>query len=287
MTEYLQIHYADVSASEKPDWFMYELFGGGREVRVVARREKERRKKIQEPAIPKTEIEIEKKNGEEEEGSKYARYRQDLTGDIHFFFFVYSLRSLEDLINFSRGVFISKIIGDEYNLLTGMPPTLILSSASKQALREAHPEHSWLDGFFSRSIAEQQILREIDEIYDCFLDFDEMCCHIYHTENCCWERSIGYDLESVLEIALADVSWIDSDYSQRLCEILFIHLLNYMHVQKNAWRVNTCAPGVVSHDIFTSIALKALQDNAEEALGTICFGFRSFIPYVHCLFCLD
>ena len=149
-----------------------------------------------------------------------------------------------------------------------MPPTLILTAAHKQALRETHPQHSWLDGFFNRSKVERQILQEINEIYGCFLDLEEICCHIYHTENCCWERSIGYDMGSVLEIALEDVSWVDSHYSQRLCEILFIHLLNYMHWQKNTWHLNTCVPGVVSHDIFTSIALKALQDNAEEALGT-------------------
>ena len=80
-------------------------------------------------------------------------------------------------------------------------------------------------------------------------------------------------MESVLEIALEDTSWIDSRYSRRLCEILFIHMLNYMHLHKNAWTLCTFAPGVVSHSIFTSIALKALQDNAEEALGifAVCY----------------
>ena len=182
------------------------------------------------------------------------------------------MRFIETCVNFTLCLISSllclfSVAGDEYYLVPGMPPTRILTSAQKQALREAHSLHLWLDGFFKKSKAEQQILQEINEIYTQFLDLDEMCCHIYHTENCCWERSIGYDMESVLEIALEDASWIDSRYSQRLCQILFIHLLNYMHLQKSVWRINSCAPGIVSHDVFTSIALKALQDNAEEALG--------------------
>ena len=165
------------------------------------------------------------------------------------------------------------VAGEEYYLVPEMPPILILSADRKQSLRERHPVHSWLDGFFRKSNAEQQILQEIDDIYGHFLDLDEVCCHIYHTENCCWERSIGYDMESVLEIALENLSWIDSRYSHRLCEILFIHMLNYMHFQKSAWRLNTCAPGIVSHDVFISIALKALQDSAEEALGKLCIRY--------------
>ena len=65
--------------SEKPGWFMYELFGGGREVRVVARREKERRRRkkavVQEVVMKEEEKEIEL-----QDGFDFPKYIQGLTG---------------------------------------------------------------------------------------------------------------------------------------------------------------------------------------------------------------
>lgn len=232
------VHSVDVPEDQKPDWFMYGLFGGGKEAKIVARREKESKKKLK----AKSPLSVASKTIDLSEYSKYPRYFQEFTGD-------------------------------EYQLVPNEPPAPVLSATRAQALREAHHQYSWLDTFFRKSKAEQQILLEIDHVYGVFLDLDEICCHIYHTENCCWERSIGYDIESVLEIAMEDESWIDSPYSRRLVQVLFIHMLNYMHLQKTSWRCNSCAPGIISLDVFRSIALKALQDNAEEALGVFVILF--------------
>ena len=75
----LKVHYAELPEDQKPGWLSYELFGGGREVRVVARREKERRRK-KKPVVQQTEKKEEEKKKEELEYFDYPTYIQTLTG---------------------------------------------------------------------------------------------------------------------------------------------------------------------------------------------------------------
>ena len=44
------MHYEEQAENEKPDWFTYELFGGGKEVRVVARRANEKKHRRYKPS---------------------------------------------------------------------------------------------------------------------------------------------------------------------------------------------------------------------------------------------
>ena len=74
------MHYEEQAENEKPDWFTYELFGGGKEVRVVARRAKERKKTPKKAVAPEeAEKKVEEKK-EKEDYLDYPKYKQEFTG---------------------------------------------------------------------------------------------------------------------------------------------------------------------------------------------------------------